>query len=105
VLTGSGLGQQNASTRRCCSPIRSDHPNVKNYASAACERRSRTHVSLSVELIRHSDRDRVTILWPARPTSASAAKFPELISVITRLLGNAGMELARTQAANSPHTS
>jgi hypothetical protein len=22
VLTGSGLGQQNASTRRCCSPIR-----------------------------------------------------------------------------------
>src|SRR5829696_68680 len=24
VLTGSGLGQQNASTRRCCSPIRPD---------------------------------------------------------------------------------
>jgi hypothetical protein len=24
VLTGSGLGQQNASTRRCCSPIRSN---------------------------------------------------------------------------------
>jgi hypothetical protein len=24
VLTGSGLGQQNASTRRCCNPIRSD---------------------------------------------------------------------------------
>ena len=24
---------------------------------------------------------------------------------LTRLLGNAGMELARTQAANSPHTS
>jgi hypothetical protein len=53
------------------------------------------HVSLSVELIRHSDRDRVTILWPARPTSASAAKFPELISVITRLLTNSVLELAR----------
>jgi hypothetical protein len=26
VLTGSGLGQQNASTRRCCSPIRSFIP-------------------------------------------------------------------------------
>ena len=63
------------------------------------------HVSLSVELIRHSDRDRVTILWPARPTSASAAKFPELISVITRLLGNAGMELARIQATNGRNTS
>jgi hypothetical protein len=57
------------------------------------------HVSLSVELIRHSDRDHVTILWPARPTSASAAKFPELISVITRLLGVADMELARLYAA------
>jgi hypothetical protein len=57
------------------------------------------HVSLSVELVRHSDKDRVTIVWPARPTSASAAKFPELISVITRLLGNAGMELARLHAA------
>jgi hypothetical protein len=57
------------------------------------------HVSLSVELIRHSDRDRVTILWPARPTSASAAKFPELISVITRLLTNSVLELARLDAA------
>jgi hypothetical protein len=57
------------------------------------------HVSLSVELVRHSDKDRVTIVWPPRPTSASAAKFPELISVITRLLGNASMELARLHAA------
>ena len=56
-------------------------------------------VSLSVELIRHSDRDHVTILWPARPTSASAAKFPELISVITRLLTNSVLELARLDAA------
>ena len=60
-------------------------------------------VSLSVELIRHSDRDRVTILWPARPTSASPAKFPELISVITRCLSNASLELARIQATNNRH--
>jgi hypothetical protein len=61
------------------------------------------HVPLSVELIRHCDRDRVTIMWPARPTSASAAKFPELISVVTRLLGVADMELARIQATNGRH--
>jgi hypothetical protein len=45
------------------------------------------------------------INWPSRLTSASAAKFPDLVSVITRLLGNAGIELARIQAANGRHTS
>ena len=66
-----------------------------------------SHVSLSVELVRQSDRrERIMINWPARPTMASVAKFPELISVITRLLGNAGMELARIQTAdNGRHTS
>ena len=59
------------------------------------------HISLSVWLIN----DRVEIQWPSRPTVASAAKFPELISVITRLLGNAGMELARIQATNGRNTS
>jgi hypothetical protein len=56
------------------------------------------HVSLSVELIRHSDRDRVTILWPARPTVASAPRYPELIGLITRLLTNSVLELARLDA-------
>ena len=64
------------------------------------------HVMLSVELVRQSDHpERIMINWPARPMMASVAKFPELISVITRLLGNAGMELARIQATNGRHTS
>jgi hypothetical protein len=64
------------------------------------------HVSLSVELVRHADQHgRIMINWPSRPTSTSAAKFPDLVSVITRLLGNAGIELARIQAANGRHTS
>jgi hypothetical protein len=64
------------------------------------------HVSLSVELVRHADQhERIMINWPSRPTSASAAKFPDWVSVITRLLGNAGIELARIQAANGRHTS
>jgi hypothetical protein len=39
VLTGSGLGQQNASTRRCCSPIRSFVPlagGMEGSVSLAC---------------------------------------------------------------------
>jgi hypothetical protein len=52
------------------------------------------HISLSVWLIN----DRVEIQWPSRPTVASAAKFPELISAITRLLTNSVLELARLDA-------
>lgn len=63
------------------------------------------HISLSVFLIRHAGRDQVEILWPERRMSTSAAKFPELISMITRTLGNAGLELARLQATNGRHTS
>jgi hypothetical protein len=53
------------------------------------------HVSLSVWLIS----DRVEILWPSRPTVASAPKYPELISAVTRLLSNSVLELARRNAA------
>ena len=61
-------------------------------------------VSLSVVLIRHSDRyERVMINWPPRPTMASAAKYGELITTVTRTLSTAGIELARIQAASKPH--
>jgi hypothetical protein len=52
-------------------------------------------VSLSVWLIK----DRVEILWPSRPTVASAPGYPELISAVTRLLTNSVLELARLDAA------
>jgi hypothetical protein len=63
------------------------------------------HVPLSVVLVRHPTHERIMINWPPRTTMVSAAKFPELISVITRLLGNAGMELAWIQAATGRHIS
>jgi hypothetical protein len=53
------------------------------------------HLSLSVWLIK----DRVEILWPSRPTVASVALYPELISAVTRLLSNSVLELARLDAA------
>jgi hypothetical protein len=53
------------------------------------------HVSLSVWLIK----DRVEILWPSRPTVASASRYSELISTVTRLLSNSVLELARRDAA------
>jgi hypothetical protein len=53
------------------------------------------HVSLSVWLIK----DRVEIVWPSRPTLASAPQYPELISKVTRLLTNSVLELARLDAA------
>jgi hypothetical protein len=53
------------------------------------------HVSLSVWLIK----DRVEILWPSRPTLASAPRYPELISAVTRLLTNSVLQLARLDAA------
>jgi hypothetical protein len=53
------------------------------------------HIPLSVWLIK----DRVEILWPSRPTVASPSKLPELISAVTRLLGNSSLELARRRAA------
>jgi hypothetical protein len=52
------------------------------------------HVSLSVWLIK----DRVEILWPSRPTVASAARYAELISAVTRLLTNSVLELVRLDA-------
>jgi len=52
-------------------------------------------VSLSVWLIK----DRVEILWPSRPTLASAPRYPELISAVTRLLTNSVLQLARLDAA------
>ena len=57
------------------------------------------YVPLSVWLII----DRVEILWPSRPTVASAPRHPELISGVTRLLTNSVLELARTEAANNRH--
>jgi hypothetical protein len=54
------------------------------------------HISLSVWLIK----DRVQILWPSRPTVASAPRYPELISAVTRLLSNSVLELARLDAAD-----
>jgi hypothetical protein len=63
------------------------------------------HVPLIVSLTRHAGSEQVEILWPVRCMSTSAAKFPELISLITRTLGNAGLELARLQATNGRHTS
>jgi hypothetical protein len=53
------------------------------------------HISLSVWLIN----DRIEILWPSHPTVASAPRYPELISSITRLLSNSVLELARHDAA------
>jgi hypothetical protein len=62
-------------------------------------------VSLSVVLLRHSDRhERIMINWPPRPTMASAAKYGELISAATRILSNGGIELARIQATNGRHS-
>jgi hypothetical protein len=52
------------------------------------------HISLSVWLIK----DRVEILWPSRSTVASASRYPELISAVTRLLTNSVLELARLDA-------
>ena len=52
-------------------------------------------ISLSVWLIN----DRVEILWPSRPTMASARKYPELISIVSRLFSNSVLELARLDAA------
>jgi hypothetical protein len=54
------------------------------------------HISLSIWLIN----DRVEILWPSRPTLASAPRYPELISVVSRLLSNSVLELARIHAAD-----
>jgi hypothetical protein len=53
------------------------------------------HILLSVWLIE----DQVEILWPSRPTVASAPRYPELISVVSRLLSNSVLELARIDAA------
>jgi len=53
------------------------------------------HVLLSVWLIK----DRVEIVWPSQPTVASASRYPELISTVTRLLSNSVLELARRDAA------
>jgi hypothetical protein len=52
-------------------------------------------ISLSVWLIY----DRVEILWPSRPTVASTVRYPELISVVSRLLSNSVLELSRLDAA------
>jgi hypothetical protein len=52
-------------------------------------------ISLSVWLIK----DQVEILWPSRSTVASASRYPELISAVTRLLSNSVLELARLNAA------
>jgi hypothetical protein len=53
------------------------------------------HVSLGIWLMK----DRVEILWPSHPTLASASRYPELISAVTRLLSNSVLELARLEAA------
>jgi hypothetical protein len=63
------------------------------------------HIPLIVSLTRHMGSEQVEILWPERRMSTSAARFPELISMITRTLGNAGLELARLQATSGRHTS
>jgi hypothetical protein len=52
-------------------------------------------VSLTVWLIN----DQVEILWPSRPSVASASRYPELISTVTRLLTNSVLELGRLDAA------
>jgi hypothetical protein len=56
-----------------------------------------SHVSLSVDqtLRQRSRNDLVA----STPTSASAVRYPELISAATRLLTNSVLELARLDAA------
>jgi hypothetical protein len=42
-------------------------------------------------------------MWPSRSTVASAPRYPELITSITRLLTNSVLELARLDAADKRH--
>jgi hypothetical protein len=63
---------------------------------------SEGHVSpdspISVQLIKNhysGARTIVVITWPSHVTECSPAKLGEVISNATRILGNAGMELAR----------
>jgi hypothetical protein len=53
---------------------------------------------LSVQLIKNHDpeaRPIVAVTWPQHVTECSPAKLGDVISNATRILGNAGMELAR----------
>jgi hypothetical protein len=53
---------------------------------------------ISVQLIKNHHpgaRPVVVITWPSHATACSPAKLGEVISNATRILGNAGMELAR----------
>ena len=53
---------------------------------------------ISVQLIKNHHplaRPVVVITWPSHVTECSPAKLGEVIASATRILGNAGMELAR----------
>ena len=63
---------------------------------------SEVHVTpdspISVQLIKNHHpgaRPVVVITWPSHVTECSPAKLGEVIGNATRILGNAGMELAR----------
>jgi hypothetical protein len=51
---------------------------------------------LAVELIERPGKPAlVAVIWPAAPTVARPAHFDELASEVTRLLANAGIQLAQ----------
>jgi hypothetical protein len=57
---------------------------------------------ISVQLIKNHHpgaRPIVVITWPSHVTECSPAKLGEVIASATRILGNAGIELARRNAA------
>jgi hypothetical protein len=57
---------------------------------------------ISVQLIKNHHpgaRPIVVITWPSHVTECSPAKLGEVIAGATRILGNAGIELARRNAA------
>jgi hypothetical protein len=57
---------------------------------------------LTIELIdAGTEHESVLITWPDKPTPVSPRRYDEIAAQATRILSNAGVELARIEAAGT----